>query len=133
MSGRKAAPTMILRGPVRVSFRKAGREWWATALEFDIAGYGRSRRAAFAMLQELMLDYLREIARLVHAGKPVKFFNPSREEEWNGADVEDYLIVCTVERGPDGVAMAGSDYRGLGRLIDFIDSLDELDVKLVPA
>lgn len=133
MARRQTVHTLVLRGPVRVAYRKDGGTWWATALEFDIAGYGRSRRAAFTMLQELMLDYLREVALLVRQGERVKFFNPSREEEWNGAEVEDFVAVCTIHRGAPRDSEETSDYKGLGRLIEFIESLDDLDVKLIPA
>lgn len=124
---------ITLRGPIRVVFRQDEDEWRATALEFDIAGFGDDKKSAFTMLQELLQEYLFAVAHLLHDGKEVEFFNPSGSDEWNGANsVEEFNIEFTV-RIPPGELSDRISYRGLGQLVAFINSLEDLDVRLVPA
>ncbi len=82
MSARRVK-RIVLQGDVTVAYRKEGSEWFATALEFDLLGYGRTRKAAFKLLQELIAEYMLEVAHLVSEGKRVAFFNPSETAEWN--------------------------------------------------
>ncbi len=84
---------VTLQGPVRVAYRKRGREWYATALEFDIVGTGSTKARALRELQELFQDYVSEF--LATPGM-THFFNPSPAEDWETKDQEHFHVAFIV-------------------------------------
>jgi len=85
----------ILHGPVTVAYKKLGKEWHCTALNFDLVGTGSSKQMAFVELRDVVNCYLSDI---VDAEGPVEFFNPSPAEEWNVAEKEQYHVVVVMTR-----------------------------------
>jgi hypothetical protein len=84
---------VTLEGPVRVAYRKRGREWYATALEFDIVGVGSTKAQALRELQELFRDYVSEF--LATPGM-THFFNPSPAEDWETKNQEHFRVAFVV-------------------------------------
>ena len=127
------AETVILNTPVRVVYHKDGNDWYATALEFDIIGYGKDKRQALQMLQELLRDYFYAIGQLLSEGNEVAFFNPSGVEEWNRSDSLQVFHVSFSLR--DGLPRVKTPipYRSLGKLFKRTESLDDFGVRLLPA
>jgi hypothetical protein len=116
---------VLLQGGVSVSCHKEEGEWQATALEFDIIGYGPTKAKALKMLQELFSDYLHDVASILIQGKKVKFFNPSPSEKWeHGFERFNVRLKLSATSEPKPAAP-----QGLGKLKDFIDSLGDLGVQ----
>lgn len=69
----------ILGGPVTVAYKKSGREWHCTALEFDLLGTGTTKSMAFDELKSVVNEYL--LAALQEDGE-VEIENPAPESEW---------------------------------------------------
>lgn len=125
--------SIALQGNLTVGYHREGREWFATALQFDIMGYGRTKAKAFQLMQELVSEYLQEMARLIAEGEKVRFFNPSSAEDWDRmVELEEYHVRLTMafNQAARPTALTPS---GLQELIEYIDSLDEMEVDLVPA
>jgi len=83
---------ITIKGPVSVAYTKADGEWYATALQFDIMGAGRTRDEAFQDLQKCVEIFLHSV---LETSGNVAFFNPSEQEEWNNPDQEQYKIGVT--------------------------------------
>jgi hypothetical protein len=79
----------LLQGPVTVAYRREGRKWYATALQFDLVGAGRTQQAAFDELQRVVNTYLEEI---LETKGPVRLFNPSEPAEWESPHRESYHV-----------------------------------------
>lgn len=115
-------------GTVTVAYKKHGREWHATALQFDLVGTGRTREAALREPQELFESYLSAV--LETKGR-VRFYNPSDAQDWDAKDKEYFRVVCIV--------LAGTSHtRSLSApSLDDIDTLRRIEpriksVKLTP-
>ena len=91
---------VTLKGQVTVTYREEGAEVYATALQFDLVGIGKTRKAALKELQEIFSEYAEEV--LNTRGK-VRFFNPSDPEEWENPDKE-FFNVAFVLVGKTGSA-----------------------------
>lgn len=87
----------ILEGPVSVAFKKAGREWHAIALQFDIVGTGKTRGEAFREMQGLFETYLSEVLK---ASRPVRFYNPSEKADWEIRDKAHFHAVVVLSAKP---------------------------------
>jgi len=85
----------VLAGPVTVAYRKAGKRWYCTALEFDLLGIGDSRDKAFAELRSVVNTYLFDVLR---AKGPVRFFNPSDAREWTCKNKKRFSVVAIMAR-----------------------------------
>lgn len=124
---------IALAGGVTVALHREDGAWYATALEFNITGYGDTRTKAIAMLRELIAAYMVDVATLLAEGKKVRFFHPSGEEVWNRAeDLRKFQVTFVIQSSAKAVEDR-IDNRNLGKLIAFIDSLDDMGVELVPA
>ncbi|NUM55092.1 MAG: hypothetical protein HUU46_15710 [Candidatus Hydrogenedentes bacterium] len=82
-----------LDGTVTVAYKKHGRDWHATALQFDLVGTGGTRETALRELQELFETYLSAV--LETKGR-VRFYNPSDAQDWEVKDKEYFRVVCIV-------------------------------------
>jgi len=110
---------LLLQGPVTVAYRQAGRKWYATALQFDLVGVGRSPHAAFNELQGVVTTYLEEILK---TKGPVRLFNPSESGEWECARRESYHVAIAAVKTGKGVHAPATvrnadELRRLGRRI----------------
>ncbi len=124
---------IALQGKTTIAYRQEEGEWYATALEFDIMGYGKTKAEARQLLHELMEIYLQDIAQLLSEGKRVKFFNPSEDDEWNAAtEIETCRIQLSLDSDAVGL-QSQVQWQGLGALVQFINSMDELHMDLVAA
>lgn len=122
-----------LEGKTTIAYRQVDGEWYATALEFDIMGYGDTKAKARMLLNELLEVYLHDVAQLLAEGKRVKFFNPSDDDEWNAAeDIETCRIQFTLDTQAAEL-QPQVRWQGLGKLVEFIDSLDGLHMDLIAA
>ena len=121
----RTPPTIVLRGPVNVACHRHHKEWFATALEFDLVGYGNDKKAAIKMLQELVSEYLHEVASLLRDGKQVKFFNPSEPDQWNQDSVDLYNVTFTLP-SPKVAQKQPADGQSISRLIEYINSLEDV-------
>jgi len=83
----------VLRGPVTVAYRKEGKKWYATALEFDLVGIGTTRAKAFKALQEIVNEYLSDCAE---EKGPVEFLFPAEPKEWNNDDKEWFRLTAVI-------------------------------------
>ena len=116
-----------LQGPVSVAYKRKGRkDWYATALQFDLVGHGSSKEQALRELQDVVADYLVEITEVEG---PVQFFNPSPPEEWNLPDKQ-HFVVNFVVHGPVTVEVGGRTIApgNLNRLRDRIQNVDLMPV-----
>ena len=84
-----------LEGSVSVAYKKAGKEWHAIALQFDIVGTGKTRGEAFREMQGLFETYLSEVLK---ATAPVRFYNPSDQADWEIQDKVDFHVVVVSAR-----------------------------------
>ena len=80
-------------GAISVSFRKRGKEWYATALQFDLVGTGTSRDEALRELQTLFEAYVNAV---IGTKGRTRFYNPSEAEEWEVRDKQHFRAVCIV-------------------------------------
>lgn len=124
---------ITLAGEITVAFRRVQKEWYATALQFDILGYGRTKDEALEMLRELIEIYMLEMAKLLSQGEKVKFFNPSNESEWNRAAETRHYHAAFVIEAEEAPRKRRVDSKNLGKLVEFIESLDKVGVELVAA
>lgn len=85
----------VLGGPVTVAYRKRGRKWYCTALQFDLVGIGRTREDSFNQLRDVMNIYLADV---LDADGPVEFFNLSERRDWATKDIETYSVVAIMAR-----------------------------------
>jgi len=67
--------------------------WYAIALPFSLVGYGDTREEAFTVLSEVFTEYIRAV---IDARKPVAFYNPSDEEDWQLQDKETFRVTLTL-------------------------------------
>ncbi len=130
----------MLKGDIRVSYRKSMGEWLATAVPFDIIGIGETKPKALKQMKELVEDYFSEVVGEILAGNKVQFFNPSEASEWNRKDSVLFVVRIEVQvprpRSPGPVPEPDSpaEIYELAELRKFIDSLDALaSIELVPA
>ena len=124
---------VTLQGKTTIAYRQTEGEWYATALEFDIMGYGKTKAEARHLLHELLEIYLQDIAQLLSEGKRVKFFNPSEDDEWNEAsEIETCRIQLTLDSDSADL-QSHVQWQGLGTLVKFIDSMEEFHLDLVAA
>lgn len=86
-----------LEGPISVAFKKAGREWHAIALQFDIVGTGKTRAEAFCQMQGLFETYVSEVLK---ASRPVRFYNPSERADWEIRDKAHFHVVVVLSAKP---------------------------------
>jgi len=82
-----------LEGSVSVAYKKAGKEWHAIALQFDIVGTGKTRGEAFREMQGLFETYLSEVLK---TSGPVRFYNPSDQADWEIKDKSDFHVVIVL-------------------------------------
>ena len=82
-----------LDGTIAVAYKKQGREWRATALQFDLVGTGSTRQAALRELQQVFETYLSAV--LETKGR-VRFYNPSDPADWENKDKEHFRVMCIV-------------------------------------
>jgi len=88
---------LLLQGPVTVAYRREGRKWHATVLQFDLVGIGKTPQAAFNELQGVVNTYLQEILK---TKGPVRLFNPSEPCEWESPRRESYHVaIAAVKSG----------------------------------
>lgn len=90
-----------LEGPVSVAYRRSGKEWHAIALQFDIVGTGKSKAAAFREMQELLELYITEVLK---APKPVRFYNPSEQADWQLRDKAHFhvaMVLASTVQAPE--------------------------------
>jgi len=119
---------ITLQGPVTAAFRREGKQWLCTVLEFDLLGMGHSRDAALEEMKDLVACYLEEVLRT--PGK-VRFFNPADEQDWNTDDKLSFDIVVEFTREV-GYSPKATDLRG--RLHDLAEYQDTISgVRLSPA
>ena len=95
---------VTLKGPITVTYREEGADVYATALQFDLVGIGKTREAALNELQEIFSEYAEEV--LNTKGK-ARFYNPSDPEEWENPDKE-FFSVTFVLSGKRGSSTATS-------------------------
>ena len=88
----------FLKGPVTVAYRREGKKWLCTALEFDILGIGRTRKTAFQQMRSLVNEYLADVLK---AEGPVEFFNHSAGKEWTAKDKEYYKVVVALAQAEE--------------------------------
>jgi len=86
-----------LDGTISVAYKKHGRDWYATALQFDLVGTGNSRAEALQELQSLFETYLGAV--LDTKGR-VRFYNPSEQADWDTKDKQHFRVVCIVAAAP---------------------------------
>jgi hypothetical protein len=88
---------LLLQGTVTVAYRRQGRIWCATALEFDLVGAGKTPEAAFEELQGVLGCYFEEILKT--KGR-VRLFNPSEASEWESPRRELYQVaIAAIKSG----------------------------------
>jgi hypothetical protein len=97
----QALTIKILKGDVTVAYRRHGRGWRCTALEFDLVGVGNTQEKAFAQLRDLVNGYLDDV---LNTDGPVRFFNPSDAEEWDSPKKEKYRVEVVVSQSAKGAA-----------------------------
>lgn len=121
-------------GPLHVAYRRHQGEWLATALEFDLVGYGPDRKAALRMLAGLVDDHVRGLAEMMRDGADVRFFNPSGVDEWNAPDLEHFTLRCSVPaaRAADG-ARGRERVHAFVRLGGALRAPSDMSVELLPA
>ena len=83
----------LLEGPLTIAFRKQGREWYARALQFDLAGIGSTRRKAFYEITQLVCEYITDC---LNEKGPVQFEYPSDPTEWNVEDKESFRVTVSI-------------------------------------
>lgn len=89
----EAGVIRILEGLVTVAFKKVGRKWHCTALQFDLVGIGKNRAEALEELKGVVNAYLCSI--LKSKGK-VRFFNPSDADEWECEDKREFSVTVAM-------------------------------------
>jgi hypothetical protein len=117
-----------LRGPVTVAYRKKNRKWYATALEFDLVGIGRTREGAFEILQEMVNEYLTDC---VKAEKVVDFIFPSEPDEWNIED-KDFFSVTAIISQPIRQRREIPNSLNLSQLRPFKKQIQRFQLMLMP-
>ena len=91
---------VVLQGYLTVAHRRRGREFCCTALQFDLVGFGRTKREAFDELRLLVEEYVENV---IKAPGPVRFFNPSEADDWNAGQLEDFYVALQFRRRGDVV------------------------------
>jgi len=117
----------LISGPVTVAYRRRKNDWIAVALQFDLAGIGKTKKEALGELRECINLYLGAILK---AKGPVRVFNPSEQEEWDLPDQEHYYVSVMIS-GP--IANEPKEIPNILSLKPYANRIAKFDLTRVPA